>query len=805
MATDAPRNVDDAPQTPACCGQQIPRLFGWQRRNAATSAKSGSRNFTTWIGTLLVAVCTTLAHGQIPIPTAQSSVPKPEAVATTVDQRTQIEAQLSEARRRQETGHLEEGGTPGAEELPASDRQRLFDRLVIAYSEQLKLLDELESVKTAQPDNPHKQTLMAEFAGPPPYSALRVDALRDLVDSGKERLHSLASTERALETLKVGRLETQQRAAEAVRLAEDKLARADGQSAIDKERLGRELAILRRQLAEAELANIGMGLERVRLERKGVQALNSELERLLTRVRPEQRLGKEELEQQQALLRKELNVVIAEIDALVIANGKRSTERQQLNKLVAEAGSSASQADRLELLDARLETDRVLLLTLTWLQTTLQVASDAWAQRYVGFHSEDANTRQSVISGLSQSREELAGRKQIVDELQQAARVAVREQQLRLGGTSLDPDATDKDSSLYEALQQRARAYQRLQRASARMERQLDRWLDDFGFTARTTSADDWQLGALQLAQTLKSIWNFEMFAVEDSTVIDGKTVTVTYGVTVGKSIGALLLFLFGYWLFALLSRRLQRVMVSRFGVNEQMASVIRRWAMISLAVALIIFILNLARIPLTVFAFMGGALAIGIGFGTQTIIKNVISGIIILFERKIRVGDIIALGGMTGHVIAVDLRASTVRGFDGVEALVPNSSFLENQVVNWTYSNPRIRREIRLGIAYGSPIRAAAEIIARCAEDHAQVLKDPPPEVFFEDFGDNALLLVLVFWVELGPNLVARRVDSDLRHAIGQRLEAAGIPIPFPQRDVHLDISQPLPVRLTRPPADNV
>jgi hypothetical protein len=111
---------------------------------------------------------------------------------------------------------------------------------------------------------------------------------------------------------------------------------------------------------------------------------------------------------------------------------------------------------------------------------------------------------------------------------------------------------------------------------------------------------------------------------------------------------------------------------------------------------SLVVFILNLARIPLTVFAFPGGALAIGIGFGTQTIIKNVISGIIILFERKIRVGDIIALGGMTGHVIAVDLRASTVRGFDGVEALVPNSSFLENQVVNWTYSNPRIRREIR-------------------------------------------------------------------------------------------------------------
>jgi len=300
------------------------------------------------------------------------------------------------------------------------------------------------------------------------------------------------------------------------------------------------------------------------------------------------------------------------------------------------------------------------------------------------------------------------------------------------------------------------------------------------------------------LGEALKGLWNFEMFVVEDSTIIEGKAVTVSHGVTVGKSIGGLLLFALGYGLFAVLSRRLQRVMVQRFHVDEQMASVMRRWAMIALGILLVIFILNLARIPLTVFAFMGGALAIGIGFGTQTIIKNVISGIIILFERKIRVGDIIALGGTTGHVVAVDLRASTVRGFDGVEALVPNSSFLENQVVNWTYSNPRIRREVRVGIAYGAPVHQAAEIITGCATDHGQVLKNPPPEVFFEDFGDSSLLMVLVYWVELGANLVARRVDSDLRHAIEKRLAAAGSAIPFPQRDVRLDTSQPLAVRLT-------
>jgi small-conductance mechanosensitive channel len=187
----------------------------------------------------------------------------------------------------------------------------------------------------------------------------------------------------------------------------------------------------------------------------------------------------------------------------------------------------------------------------------------------------------------------------------------------------------------------------------------------------------------------------------------------------------------------------------------------------------------------------------LGIGFGTQTIIKNFISGIIILFERKVRVGDIVALNGITGHVTAIDMRASTVRGFDGIEALVPNSLFLESQVVNWTYSNPRIRREVRVGIAYGSPVRQAAEIVAGCAEDHGLVLEDPKPEVYFEDFGDSALLLTLVFWVEFSPGFNARRVDSDLRFAIEKRLGEAGIAIPFPQRDVRLALEGPLAAAL--------
>ena len=286
--------------------------------------------------------------------------------------------------------------------------------------------------------------------------------------------------------------------------------------------------------------------------------------------------------------------------------------------------------------------------------------------------------------------------------------------------------------------------------------------------------------------------------SVEDSVEVDGSRVPVSYGVTVDKSVGALLLFVLGYWALARLSRVAQRVLVTRFGIEAQLAQVIRRWLVILFTLGLVVFVLNLARIPLTVFAFLGGALAIGVGFGTQTIIKNLISGIIILFERKIRVGDIVNIGETTGNVVAVDLRATTISGFDGVEALVPNSTFLENTVTNWTYSSPSIRRELRIGVAYGSDTRLAASLLAQCAREHAHVLRDPIPEVFFEDYGDSALQFVLVYWVQLGLQVGPRRVDSDLRHAIGDRFAEAGIGVPFPQRDIRLEVNGPLPVQVS-------
>jgi len=740
--------------------------------------------------------------GILPGPAKAPTNQTAEATPAKEDPRALAEAQLAEARRQQEAARLEDGSAPATDDLPANERQRVLDRLVLVYGERVNLIEESEGLKKSAADMLNKPALAAEFSGPPPYPTLRIDMLRDEFDLMRERLKHRESTRLVLENQKQGLIETQRRAREALRLADDRLARAKGETDIKKERASHELAALRLQITEAELTNVGIMLQTAQDEIQTLELSIAETQRLVTRVLASQTLPREDVDKQQARLRDALSKLAGEIDRRAAINTRRLADRERLAKSVAGSGDGEAVARQLKLIDETLETDRMEMTALRWLQTIGQHGIDSWDYRFVVLGSDDAAARESAIAQLARIKADLETKRPLLRELEGAEQEAIAQQELRLKDALLDSEATARETAILETQKQRVQAIQRVELAVTKMDRLLARWLGDFGVSANSAAPRDWKVTALQVAGLMKQVWNFELFAVEDSTVVEGKTVTTSYGVTVGKSIGVLLLYAFAYWLFAKLTRVLEHLMIRRFKVDPQAASVIRRWLMIAVSVVLIILILNLARIPLTAFAFMGGALAIGIGFGTQTIIKNVISGIIILFERKIRVGDIIAIGGTTGHVTAVDLRASTVRSFDGVEALVPNSTFLENQVVNWTYSNSRIRREIKIGIAYGSPVRQAADVIVGCAQEHGQVLKDPAPEVYLEDFADNAILMVLIFWVELSPTLSGRRVDSDLRFMMEKRLAAAEIAIPFPQRDVHLDVSSPLPVRVV-PAAD--
>src|SRR4029077_15107707 len=163
-----------------------------------------------------------------------------------------------------------------------------------------------------------------------------------------------------------------------------------------------------------------------------------------------------------------------------------------------------------------------------------------------------------------------------------------------------------------------------------------------------------------------------------------------------------------------------------------------------------------------TVFAFAGGALAIGLGFGMQTMLKNFVSGLILLFERPFRVGDVLEVSGQRGTVTEIGLRASVLQLWDGIETLIPNSSLLENNVSNWTYSNRKVRFSITVGVAYGSDTRRVIQLLGEVAERHGVVEKDPKPQVLFTDFGESALIFELRFWVDV-IKANSAQVASDL------------------------------------------
>ena len=190
-------------------------------------------------------------------------------------------------------------------------------------------------------------------------------------------------------------------------------------------------------------------------------------------------------------------------------------------------------------------------------------------------------------------------------------------------------------------------------------------------------------------------------------------------------------------------------------------------------------------------------ALSVGIGFGLQEIVANFISGIIILFERPIRVGDVVTIGTTDGVVTRIQIRATTIRTWDRQELLVPNKEFITGRLLNWSLSDQTTRLKVPVGVAYGSDVEKAMSLMAAAAAENEYVLAEPAPSIIFEAFGDNTLNLVLRCFV--GNQDIRMTTLTQLHEAINRKFNDAGITIAFPQRDVHLDTLKPLDVRITR------
>ena len=289
------------------------------------------------------------------------------------------------------------------------------------------------------------------------------------------------------------------------------------------------------------------------------------------------------------------------------------------------------------------------------------------------------------------------------------------------------------------------------------------------------------------------SFWGHTLFSVEKNPI------------TVGNLLLGLSFIVLGYISIRLTTRYFEKRVLERLDIDVSHRYTIKVLMFYFLLIVLFLFTLHLIQIPMAVFTVIGGALALGIGFGARNIMNNFISGIIIVLEHPVRVGDMIEIHDQShiliGVVEHVGFRATSIRSMDNTNVLVPNSSFLERNVLNWTLSDRVIRCEIKVGVQYGSPVNKVKDLLLEVAEDHERVLsysKYQKPTVIFSDFGDSALQFKLYFWVALeGQPLDLKKVASDIRFKIDEAFRTEGIVIAFPQMDLH--IKESLSVRMMK------
>ncbi len=255
-------------------------------------------------------------------------------------------------------------------------------------------------------------------------------------------------------------------------------------------------------------------------------------------------------------------------------------------------------------------------------------------------------------------------------------------------------------------------------------------------------------------------------------------------------SLTSILIFFISILLLVWVTNKIQKLVLNRIldrsnvekGVSDSIGTIFR-YLVITIGFFVIV---DTAGIDLGALGFIAGALGVGIGFGLQGITNNFISGLIILFERPIKVGDRIDVGDISGDVVRIAARATTVVTNDNISIIIPNSEFINSRVINWSHNDRRIRFNYPVSVAYKENPRLVRKLLLEVAKENNAVLKHPPPDILFKDYGDSALIFNLRVWTYEytdRPNVL----KSQLYYAIFKKFTENNISIPFPQRDLHL------------------
>jgi small-conductance mechanosensitive channel len=234
------------------------------------------------------------------------------------------------------------------------------------------------------------------------------------------------------------------------------------------------------------------------------------------------------------------------------------------------------------------------------------------------------------------------------------------------------------------------------------------------------------------------------------------------------------------------LGRALENRIMATEKLNMNLRVVLSKLIRAVLIVFGVLIALPIAGIDITVLSVFGGALGVGIGFGLQKIASNYVSGFIILLDRSIHPGDVLTVDNRFGTVSQLTTRYLVLRSSDGTEAIIPNDTLITSTVINHSYSDRQMRLFIPVQVGYQSDLDQAMNIMRQAAENHPRVLKEPEPKTFLKAFGDNGIELELAVWI-IDPEEGQLNLRSELNLEIWRRFRAAGIEIPFPQRDIRI------------------
>ena len=700
----------------------------------------------------------------------------------------QIQARLGELRLQAVAGQDNAAGS-GLTPDETAEWRRLNLQLVYLLESREQALRDLKTLRREVPGDPPRSAWKG-FSGTPPYP---LAALVNLYD----HIYALRSDVDALEvqrTVREANLTTFLKAREAsekqLRRAEELLAKSAGKDSAVRARRQRDLARIRNEInsegALAEDVAQRLAAEKIRFRRKELQSLEEQY-RAAETASP--------------LTREDLDRKLEELDArrkdreklLAAAIQEERSAKKALEKALTGASKTGGETERI-----RLETASSKIEIYQGSLKILNFEEALWQDRYRLSRVEDLVELREKRAEVDKSLKQLGAWKEAFGKTAFSYAPLVHSENEKLRSGTLSKEEEGSVRSRVAAYQERQNLWGQVVQALNQVERVSTRWREDLEYRVEqaSTAARTREAGK-SLLSVFGTLWNTELYVAEETTVIEGQKIVRPFSVTVGKVGKALLILLAGLWGTRKLGNVMKHHAARRYGMDaSRMNQIERKWSFFTFLL-LLAFSLTLVNIPLAVFAFFGGILAIGIGFGAQHLIGNFISSVILMFDRTISVGDIVEMEGQFGRVKSIGLRSSSIRRFDGVEVLVPNSQFLEQKVTNWTLSDQKVRYEIAVGAAYGSPTRETSGRILGVIREDERVLTSPEPVVLFESFGDNALMFRAFFWLALGVERDNRVVCSDLRHRIAEVLDEAGIVIAFPQRDVHLDTKVPIEVKV--------